>query len=655
MESIDFLALIEQGVDTWNQWRIDHPDCRPDLSRAYLYGHELAGFDLRGVELSRACLIGANLQGANLSGACLQSAYASSADLSGALLREADLRGGNFSEANFSGANLALTDVSGASFGGACFTGVCVASWQTDRATVLGGVHGDYIRLDETAVGRWPRDGAFRDDELAKFLRHRQGKRHASTVGIFHSAFPSAVSQTALQLVDQAGMATSTVLAMMRQTLVQGWAKSRPFCYQCLSACAQAYRSLQRFLLYRWLTFHRWLRDAFLPACIRLRRSSNRAVRYRRLRTLRTSQRLKTRFRTSWAKLEPGWTSFINGGHPFQVALAKGQRRLRTRSVRASRVLRVFGLRSRKKSHVLAVFTSRRLRVFHWRSRRRIQRFTIWLTRRLRIAYWRSRRYSKKLVAVATVGNKNVLVSIYQRHPFPVLLGSVSTVLLLALNVFSRLESPLTPASSDALTGAAAMETSSAPSSTDQPITALQSVNRRAEGQMGVDQAVTQDIGTQAANLQSLNSVSVACPPMVLKSLDESLRYQYEDGSAYYGKVERGQPADGAGTMVYATGNRYDGEYKQGRREGCGTFSYTNGRRYIGQFSKDKFNGQGTWILENGERYIGSFENNQCNGQGTFILLNGEVKSGIWQEGELVEANLSCERGSLRVPTSSDN
>ncbi|MEO0805733.1 MAG: pentapeptide repeat-containing protein [Cyanobacteria bacterium J06643_4] len=739
MESIDFLALIEQGVDTWNQWRIDHPECRPNLSRAYLYGHDLTGFDLHGVNLSRACLIGAHLQGANLSGACLASAYASSADLREAVLREADLRGGNFSEADFSEANLASSDVAGANFGGACFTGVCIASWQTDRATVLGGVQGDYIRLDETAMGRWPRDGAFRDGELAKFLRHRQVKLHASTAETSHSAFLSSdflssISQTASQLLAQAGTAASTLQGMIRQTLVQGWIRSRPFFHQCLSVFAQTYRYLQRSVRHLWITFRRWLRDTFLPACKRFQRSSRRAVRYRQLKTLRKSQQLKTSFNTHRANLKPGWTSFINGDRPFQVELIKQQQRLRVwsvrasrvlksltlrirkniyaltllalqqsqqfkadcdtywtttiqpgwtefmggdrpfqialvnrqqrlrlQSVRASRVLRVFGLRSRKQGHAAAVLAFRRSRVFHWRSRRQIQHFTIWATRRLRVVHWRSKRYSQKLVTVATVGNKNVLVSVYQRHPFPVLLGSVSTVLLLALNVFSRLDSPLTPASSNALTGAAAVETSSAPSSIDQPITSLQSVgSQRTEVQTAAQteagQGISpQNIHAQTTDLQNLNSVSVACPPIALKPLDESLRYQYEDGSVYYGKVERGQPADGAGTMVYATGNRYDGEYKQGRREGCGTFSYTNGRRYIGQFAKDKFNGQGTWILENGERYIGSFENNQCSGQGTFVFLNGEVKSGIWQEGELVGAELSCERGSLRVPTSSDN
>ncbi|MEL6456041.1 MAG: hypothetical protein AAFQ40_15150, partial [Cyanobacteria bacterium J06623_5] len=73
------------------------------------------------------------------------------------------------------------------------------------------------------------------------------------------------------------------------------------------------------------------------------------------------------------------------------------------------------------------------------------------------------------------------------------------------------------------------------------------------------------------------------------------------------------------------------------------------------QFVADQFNGQGTWILENGERYIGEFKDNQCHGQGIFVFANGSVESGTWQQGQLIGGEISCQQGSLRVPTSSDN
>ena len=117
-------------------------------------------------------------------------------------------------------------------------------------------------------------------------------------------------------------------------------------------------------------------------------------------------------------------------------------------------------------------------------------------------------------------------------------------------------------------------------------------------------------------------------------------------GTRFYGKFEAGQPLDGWGSMLYANGNRYDGEYRDGTRNGCGTFTFSNGRRYVGEFSNDLFSGRGVWMLENGDRYIGDFEFNKCNGEGMFIFVDGTSKSGIWQQGRLVDSDLMCDSPS---------
>lgn len=158
-----------------------------------------------------------------------------------------------------------------------------------------------------------------------------------------------------------------------------------------------------------------------------------------------------------------------------------------------------------------------------------------------------------------------------------------------------------------------------------------------------------------AAQISAQEIAAVALPcqeaePSALPSA--SAGYQYENGAIYYGKLANGQPVDGRGTMVYPSNNRYDGEYRGGQRNGCGTFTFGAGSRYIGQFKADEFSGQGTWILENGERYIGEFKGNQCSGQGTFILSNGSSKSGVWEEGKLLNSALSCDQGSLSLPPS---
>ena len=120
--------------------------------------------------------------------------------------------------------------------------------------------------------------------------------------------------------------------------------------------------------------------------------------------------------------------------------------------------------------------------------------------------------------------------------------------------------------------------------------------------------------------------------------------YEYADGTRYYGRVNVDRPADGRGTMVFSTGNRYDGEFRNGSREGCGTYSFSNGKRYVGQFKADRFEGLGIWLLGDGDRYVGAFKDNRCHGEGIFLFSDNRSQRGIWQNGKLVNGDLSCDR-----------
>lgn len=91
MANKEHLALIKQGVETWNRWRRDNPDIRPDLSQASLVGAHLYEADLSHANLFWADLTGANLYKADFSRANLFGANLSGANLHQANLREADL------------------------------------------------------------------------------------------------------------------------------------------------------------------------------------------------------------------------------------------------------------------------------------------------------------------------------------------------------------------------------------------------------------------------------------------------------------------------------------------------------------------------------------------------------------------------------------
>ncbi|MEO1393156.1 MAG: pentapeptide repeat-containing protein [Cyanobacteria bacterium J06634_5] len=238
--------------------------------------------------------------------------------------------------------------------------------------------------------------------------------------------------------------------------------------------------------------------------------------------------------------------------------------------------------------------------------------------------------------------------AVCEEHPWPTGLSATAVLALLAVNFAYR---PV-------------VTTDSAPRTTAASAESAQGLMQDSMQDSMPPDSMSDGLASPTASQEpavlsaAIEVASVAMPcqgivsPVRLDKLEEG--YQYESGAIYYGAIENGQPADGAGTMVYPTGNRYDGEYKDGQREGCGTFTFANDRRYIGQFKADKFDGLGTWVIENGERYIGEFESNQCSGQGTFIFANGSSKSGVWQQGKLPNTTLSCDRGSLDLPSSQD-
>ncbi len=124
MANEEHLKILQQGVETWNRWRKDHPEIQPNLWQANLRGNsrtgpDLSGIDLHNAQLAMANLGGANLHRANLSKAVLSGAYLLRANLRDATLTEADLseticRVVDFSGANLREARLTRTDLSGA-------------------------------------------------------------------------------------------------------------------------------------------------------------------------------------------------------------------------------------------------------------------------------------------------------------------------------------------------------------------------------------------------------------------------------------------------------------------------------------------------------------------------------------------------------------
>ena len=61
---------------------------------------------------------------------------------------------------------------------------------------------------------------------------------------------------------------------------------------------------------------------------------------------------------------------------------------------------------------------------------------------------------------------------------------------------------------------------------------------------------------------------------------------------------------NGEFTVEYAKGDRFVGEYRDGRRNGQGTYIFENREKYVGEFKDGKMNGQGTYTFSDDDKYI---------------------------------------------------
>jgi len=90
-----------------------------------------------------------------------------------------------------------------------------------------------------------------------------------------------------------------------------------------------------------------------------------------------------------------------------------------------------------------------------------------------------------------------------------------------------------------------------------------------------------------------------------------------------------GDCVNGNGVVDYG-GMKYEGEFKNGKKDGRGTFSWSNGSKFSGTWKEDN-RVEGVEDLFNGFRYEGQYSNNLRNGKGTFTWIDGSIYEGEWQ------------------------
>ena len=99
-----------------------------------------------------------------------------------------------------------------------------------------------------------------------------------------------------------------------------------------------------------------------------------------------------------------------------------------------------------------------------------------------------------------------------------------------------------------------------------------------------------------------------------------------------------------SGTATWPTGDKYVGEYRDGKPHGQGTAMYANGNKYVGEFKDSKQHGQGTYfyLADNqwkGGKYVGEFKDGKYHGQGIVTYADGRLsQEGMWENNKFVRA-----------------
>jgi TIR domain/Pentapeptide repeats (8 copies) len=185
MANPEHLAILNRGVEEWNEWRSEHPDVRPDLREAKLSGENLSGANLseadlseadvtralflkanliradlteallHGADFNEANLKWANLRRADFTGANLRDANLRAAKLRDANLRDANLTGADLRMANLSGADLRRADLSGTDLNWACLDGADFTGANAG-GTIFASVDVSFAEGLKTIKHDWP-------------------------------------------------------------------------------------------------------------------------------------------------------------------------------------------------------------------------------------------------------------------------------------------------------------------------------------------------------------------------------------------------------------------------------------------------------------------------------------------------------------------
>lgn len=114
----------------------------------------------------------------------------------------------------------------------------------------------------------------------------------------------------------------------------------------------------------------------------------------------------------------------------------------------------------------------------------------------------------------------------------------------------------------------------------------------------------------------------------LIKALEPYKKIQKE---GYKGEYNKNGLRHGKGISKYASGEVYDGEFKDDKRHGKGIYKYPSGSVYDGDWNNNKKNGKGTFQYASGDVYDGEWKDGNMHGKGIYKYASGAVYDGEYK------------------------
>eukprot|EP00243_Klebsormidium_subtile_P014138 TRINITY_DN9870_c0_g1_i1.p1 TRINITY_DN9870_c0_g1~~TRINITY_DN9870_c0_g1_i1.p1 ORF type:complete len:451 (+),score=45.97 TRINITY_DN9870_c0_g1_i1:501-1853(+) len=108
--------------------------------------------------------------------------------------------------------------------------------------------------------------------------------------------------------------------------------------------------------------------------------------------------------------------------------------------------------------------------------------------------------------------------------------------------------------------------------------------------------------------------------------------------------------ATGCGVHSYSNGDRYEGDFYQGRCAGNGVYYFAMSGRYEGEWIDGKYDGYGVETWSRGSRYRGQYREGLRDGHGVYRFYTGDVYAGDWSKGQSHGVGMqTCADGSRYI------